>query len=78
MDEEWAKELPGAIIAAVDFIQRAALEADPTKAANVKAMAVAMKVLHDMQVTQGVLDVRFARALGQATGQPRQMGTRAN
>jgi hypothetical protein len=58
-DESWADELPGAIRAGIQFLARAAREADPRDAQTIYSMAGALKILADVTLTKRVLDARL-------------------
>ena len=70
--DAWADELPEAILAAVDFLRRAATDADTRCPDAIHAVAGAMKLLSDTATMQRALDARCPRPSksdGAAAGQ---------
>lgn len=61
MEQRWADELPGAIRAAINYLQGAAQDADRRNPDAIHAVAGALKILSDVALTKEVLDARLAR-----------------
>lgn len=59
-EAEWAQELPNAIRACVDFIKRAALEANHTKPDVIYSIAGALKIVSDIQMSKDIIDARLS------------------
>jgi hypothetical protein len=57
----WADKIPGALREAIDFLARAAKDADPKDPAAIHAIAGAMKLLSETSATWKLLDARLAR-----------------
>lgn len=60
--QEWAHEMPAAIRAAIDFLRRASQEAKTDDPECIHAVAGALKILSDVEITKQVIDARFAGA----------------
>jgi hypothetical protein len=74
-DESWADELPGAIRAGIQFLAKAAREADPKDAQTIYSMAGALKILADVTLTKRVLDARLTGRGEPEREENRQMAT---
>jgi len=77
----WADQIPGALRAAIAFLQKAAEQADPKDPAAIHSVAGAMKLLSETSATWKVLDARLARQnrpVQQADGTPPAAGGGSN
>ncbi len=58
--DSWAEDLPHAIKAGIQFLQRAHNELDPKDPDSVRSAAGSLKILTDVAATWKILDARFA------------------
>jgi hypothetical protein len=66
VERDWAESLPGAIRQSIDFLQRAADEADPKDPGVIHSVAGSLKILTDVATTRRLIDARLARQAGPA------------
>jgi hypothetical protein len=66
-ENQWATEIPGVIREGLNFLRRAAKEADPKDPAAIHAVAGFVKVLNEAELTREILDARL-RGLSGAHG----------
>ncbi len=57
----WVSRIPKAIIAGIEFINRAAQTADPANPYAISAMADAIKALAEIGLTKEILDAKIGR-----------------
>ncbi len=60
MEQEWAKEMPAAIRASIDFLRKAANSAKTDDPDAIHAVAGALKILSEVAMTKKVIDARLA------------------
>lgn len=65
--DAWLERVPGALVASIDFLQRAAVEGDPKNPDMVHSVAGAMKLIGELSATWRIVDARVARQAGAAT-----------
>lgn len=65
IEKGWADEIPGALRSAVEFLRKAAEQADPKDPEAIHSVAGSMKLLSEVAATWKVLDARLARMAGQ-------------
>lgn len=58
-EDKWADELPAAIRAGIQYLAKAANEADPKDPKAIYSIAGALKILADVALTKKVLDARI-------------------
>jgi hypothetical protein len=63
-DREWAKEIPEAMGVSIDFLKKAALEANPKDPAVIHSIAGSLKMLSEVAATWKVLDARLSKNAG--------------
>lgn len=56
----WVDTIDGAIQAGIDFLARAAAQANPCDPEAIHAVAGAVKILFEVQMSQQILDARLA------------------
>ncbi len=59
-EQDWAGALAGGILAGIEFLQRAARDANPKDPNAIHAIAGAVKILAEIGITKAVLDVKLA------------------
>ena len=59
-ESNWAKNIPTAIISAIDFLSEAAKEADPKNPFAINAVADALKTLAEVGIMKEIMDARLA------------------
>lgn len=62
LERAWIERAAVALIAAVEFLTRAAREADPRNPEIIHAVAGALKILNEAILTSQVIDARLAHA----------------
>lgn len=60
-ESEWANEVPAAIRSALRFIVRAGEEADPKNPEAIHAMAGALKIVAEVELTREIINARLGR-----------------
>lgn len=58
-ERDWVNEVPGALRSGIRFLQTAFQQLDPANAENVHAVAGAIKLLTEVQLTKQVIDARY-------------------
>lgn len=71
VESDWADSLAGAIRKAIDFLGRAAEEANVGDPDVIRSVAGGLKILTDVATTRRVLDARLAGKVGQARAEAR-------
>lgn len=59
-DKEWAAEIPTMLSAGIDFLKRAAQEADPRDSDVIHSIAGAVKIVSEVQAMRDVIDARIS------------------
>ena len=77
-DREWSEGLANGIRAGVEFLTRAAQEANPKDPEAIRSVAGGLKILADVAMTSKMLDVRLARFTGAQVPQPGSTGATAS
>ena len=65
LERDWAENLSGAIAAGIDFLQRAAQEADPKDPDVIYSVAGAVKILTAVAMNKRILDARLLPRSGE-------------
>ncbi len=60
LERAWIDRAAGALVAAAEFIERAAREADPRDPVAIHAVSGALKILNEAILTSQVIDARLA------------------
>ena len=72
-EANWSLELIPAILAAIDFLKRAAQSADPTQPDVIYSIAGALKIMADVRASMDILDARLAEFNREARAADQQM-----
>ncbi len=59
-ESNWAKNIPAAIISAIEFLTEAAKESDPKNPFAINAVADALKTLAEVGIMKEIMDARLA------------------
>ena len=62
---QWADQLGGAILDAIDFVKRASKEADPKDPEAIHAVTGSLKILAQIDITRTAINARYALSNGQ-------------
>ena len=76
IEKDWVERLPGAITAAIDFLERAAKGAKINDPNMIHSVAGALKILTEVKTGQMLLDARLNRTVRQAREASKSMASR--
>lgn len=74
-ENEWAKEIPAAIRSALRFIVRAGEEANPKDPTAIFAIAGALKIVAEIELTREIINARLDRQYRTDGEEGQQMAT---
>lgn len=74
---DWAARIPKTLINCLDFLDRAAQQADPADHETIHAIAGAAKLMAEIGLTKDIIDARLGRLDLPARTEDNEMDTRA-
>lgn len=77
IESQWADKLGGAILDAIEFIKRAAREADPKDPEVIHAITGSLKIIAQIDITRTAINARYALSNGSADSHADQVRSSA-
>jgi len=75
IESQWADQLGGVILETMEFLRRAAREADPTDPEVIHAVTGSLKIIAQIEITRTAINARYAISNGSADSHANQIRT---